>query len=143
MPIAPLSSTASTTWTVISVQGMERSQHAMSDRRLILRGGDIVTPAGLLPNATLDIDEGLIAETPLVAPPPDGDDVRWITGLVVPGFVDLHSDALEREVRPRPTSVLPAELALLQFDRTLAAQGITTMFHAIAFAEEEGARHHP
>src|SRR5215471_773451 len=114
----------------------------MSDRRLILRGGDIVTPDRVVSNGTVVIEDGRIADILDITPPLDGDHVRWVEGLLVPGFVDLHCDALEREIRPRPTSVLPLELALSEFDRTLAAQGITTMFHAVAFAEEEGARHH-
>src|SRR5262245_46695213 len=114
----------------------------MSDQRTILRGGAIVTPQRVVTNGTLVVEDGRIAEILEVTPPLDGDHVRWVSGLVVPGFVDLHCDALEREIRPRPTSVLPIELALTTFDRTLAAQGITTMFHAVAFAEEEGARHH-
>ena len=114
----------------------------MGDRRLILRGGDGVMPDRVVINATLVIEEGRIAEILHATPPLDGETVRWVDGLVVPGFVDLHSDALEREIRPRPTAVLPADLALAEFDRKLAAHGITTMLHAVAFAEEEGARFH-
>lgn len=114
----------------------------MSDGRLILRGGDVVLPDRVLVNGTLVIEEGRIADILHASPPLDGDTVRWVDGLVVPGFVDLHSDALEREIRPRPTAVLPAELALTEFDRKVAAHGITTMLHAVAFAEEEGARFH-
>jgi len=114
----------------------------MGDRRLILRGGDVVLPDRVAVNATLVIEEGRIVEVLHATPPLDGETVRWVDGLVVPGFVDLHSDALEREIRPRPTAVLPAELAVAEFDRKLAAHGITTMLHAVAFAEEEGARFH-
>src|SRR5262245_38119847 len=84
----------------------------MADRRMILRGGDIVTPDRVVSNGTLVIEDGRIAELLEVTPPVDGAHVRSAEGLVVPGFVGLHCDALEREIRPRPTSVLPRELAL-------------------------------
>jgi alpha-D-ribose 1-methylphosphonate 5-triphosphate diphosphatase len=56
--------------------------------------------------------------------------------LVVPGFVDLHSDAVEKEIEPRPGADFPVENALVELDKKLAMAGITTMFHAIAFNEE-------
>jgi len=56
--------------------------------------------------------------------------------LVVPGFVDLHSDAVEKEIEPRPGADFPVANALVELDKKLAMGGITTMFHAIAFNEE-------
>ena len=56
--------------------------------------------------------------------------------LVVPGFIDLHSDAVEKEIEPRPGAEFPVENALVELDKKLAMAGITTMFHAIAFNEE-------
>ncbi len=53
--------------------------------------------------------------------------------LLVPGFVDLHSDAVEKEIEPRPGAAFPMENALVELDKKLAMAGITTMFHAIAF----------
>lgn len=57
--------------------------------------------------------------------------------LLVPGFVDLHSDAVEKEIEPRPGASFPVENAIVELDKKLALCGITTMFHAIAFFEEE------
>jgi alpha-D-ribose 1-methylphosphonate 5-triphosphate diphosphatase len=56
--------------------------------------------------------------------------------LITPGFVDLHSDAVEKEIEPRPGAAFPVENALVELDKKLAMAGITTMFHAIAFNEE-------
>src|SRR5262249_13775745 len=98
------------------------ARRSMSDRRLILRGRDIVTPDRVVSNGSLVIEDGRIVEILELTPALAGDHVRWVDGLVVPGFVDLHCDALEREIRPRPTSIVPIELALTEFDRTLAAQ---------------------
>lgn len=57
-------------------------------------------------------------------------------GLVLPGLVDLHGDAIEQECLPRPKVAMPLELALEQLDRRAAANGITTAYHAITFADE-------
>lgn len=57
--------------------------------------------------------------------------------LLTPGFVDVHSDAIEKEVEPRPRAVLPPFTALHALDWRCAASGVTTAYHAIAFAAGE------
>lgn len=56
---------------------------------------------------------------------------------LLPGMVDLHCDALEKEVEPRPNVHFPLDFAAAQADKRNAAAGITTAFHAISFAHEE------
>lgn len=56
---------------------------------------------------------------------------------VVPGFVDLHSDAIEKEIEPRPGARFPVEMAVVELDKKLSMAGITTMYHAIGFNDEE------
>jgi alpha-D-ribose 1-methylphosphonate 5-triphosphate diphosphatase len=55
--------------------------------------------------------------------------------MVLPGFVDLHNDALEAEINPRPGAGLPLAIALAVLDRRLAASGVTTEFNALFFAD--------
>jgi alpha-D-ribose 1-methylphosphonate 5-triphosphate diphosphatase len=52
---------------------------------------------------------------------------------VLPGFIDLHSDAIEKSIQPRPRAILPTEIALTELDKNLAACGITTMYHCVSF----------
>jgi alpha-D-ribose 1-methylphosphonate 5-triphosphate diphosphatase len=54
--------------------------------------------------------------------------------LLLPGLIDLHCDALEKEVEPRPRALFPLPMAVAQADRRNAACGITTPFHAISFS---------
>lgn len=54
---------------------------------------------------------------------------------IVPGIVDLHSDALEKEVEPRPGATFPIKLAVAELDKKLSMAGVTTMFHAIGFED--------
>ena len=110
--------------------------------RTILRGADVVTPTRVLSDAALVIEDARILEILGTVPALHGETVCWVSGVIAPGFIDLHSDAFERELRPRPTALVPTDLALTEFDRKLAGHGITTMFHAVTFAEEDGARFH-
>ncbi|MDX1809670.1 MAG: alpha-D-ribose 1-methylphosphonate 5-triphosphate diphosphatase [Sulfurospirillaceae bacterium] len=56
---------------------------------------------------------------------------------IVPGFVDLHSDAIEKEIEPRPGARFPVKMAVIELDKKLSMAGITTMYHAIGFNDEE------
>lgn len=60
--------------------------------------------------------------------------------LVLPGMVDIHGDAFERQWMPRPRVFFPVELALLETDRQLLANGITTAFHGLTVSWEPGLR---
>ena len=61
--------------------------------------------------------------------------------LLRPGFIDLHGDAIETEVEPRPGAFFPIPVALAAIDRRMAVAGVTTAFHGLSFAEGElGAR---
>jgi alpha-D-ribose 1-methylphosphonate 5-triphosphate diphosphatase len=60
--------------------------------------------------------------------------------LVLPGIVDIHGDAFERQIQPRPGVDFPMELALRDTERQLLANGITTAFHGITLSWEPGLR---
>lgn len=59
---------------------------------------------------------------------------------LAPAFVDIHGDAFERQLMPRPGVTVPAEAALLETDRQLAANGIATAYHALTLSWEPGLR---
>lgn len=60
--------------------------------------------------------------------------------ILAPAFVDIHGDAFERQLMPRPGVMLPTEAALLETDRQLAANGIATAYHALTLSWEPGLR---
>ena len=60
--------------------------------------------------------------------------------LVLPGIVDLHGDAFERQIMPRPGVDFPIDIALADSDRQAVGNGITTVFHATTWSWEPGLR---
>ncbi|WP_428492267.1 alpha-D-ribose 1-methylphosphonate 5-triphosphate diphosphatase [Rhodopila sp.] len=60
--------------------------------------------------------------------------------LVLPGIVDLHGDAFERQLQPRPGVNFPTDLALRDTESQLLANGITTAFHGVTLSWEPGLR---
>jgi alpha-D-ribose 1-methylphosphonate 5-triphosphate diphosphatase len=102
---------------------------------LKIGGGRIVTPHGILDNHTLILEDGKIAAIlhSEASGVPDMDvEGRWI----FPGIIDTHSDAIESEVQPRPTSQFPFDLSLYELERKLASQGITTIYHCLGMLDD-------
>ena len=60
--------------------------------------------------------------------------------LVLPGIVDLHGDAFERQMMPRPGVDFPIDVVLIDSDRQAVSNGITTVYHATTWSWEPGLR---
>ncbi len=112
--------------------------------RVLVRGGTVVGPASVFADGHVLVEAGRIVSVGPEAPEAAravGVDARDL--YVLPGFVDLHSDVIEREIEPRPNAQFPTALAVRELERRLAGHGITTMYHAISVAGEEfGLRSH-
>jgi alpha-D-ribose 1-methylphosphonate 5-triphosphate diphosphatase len=89
----------------------------------------------VLDDARVVVRDGLIAA---VEPHPAGSraDLDGKGLLCLPGLIDVHSDALERERVPRPSASLPWDFALLSLEAKLRAAGITTVFHGACFQDK-------
>ncbi len=60
--------------------------------------------------------------------------------LVMPGLVDIHGDAHERQFQPRPGIGFPAALALRDSAAQLISCGITTAYLGVTLSWEPGLR---
>ncbi len=60
--------------------------------------------------------------------------------LLAPAMIDVHGDAFERQLMPRPDVYFPIETALLETDRQLAGNGIGCAYHALTLSWEPGLR---
>ncbi len=60
--------------------------------------------------------------------------------FLAPALIDVHGDAFERQLMPRPGVFFPFDVALLETDRQLAANGIATTYHALTLGWEPGLR---
>jgi alpha-D-ribose 1-methylphosphonate 5-triphosphate diphosphatase len=89
----------------------------------VLTGMDLIvdgdTIADIVPSGGLPASSGAVV------------DARG--AYLMPGFVDIHADYIERMAAPRPTSLMDFSLSLREAERELATHGITTMFHSLSF----------
>jgi alpha-D-ribose 1-methylphosphonate 5-triphosphate diphosphatase len=117
----------------------EKMYDAGPNDELEIRGGLCLLPGeGLVP-ADVTCAGGRIAALHREDSVP-GPSIDARGCLVLPGIVDIHGDAFERQIMPRPKTVFPLEIALLETDRQLAANGITTAYHGITVSWEPGLR---
>lgn len=95
----------------------------------------------ILEDSIIEDGSVLIGNGKIISINPDSvvaDEVIDIQGkTLMAGMIDLHCDALEKEVEPRPNVHFPLDFACAQADKRNAAAGITTVYHALSFAHEE------
>lgn len=105
----------------------------------LIRGRRVLLPGGAISEATL-ICRGESIEGVELRHKRDGCHYDAGELLVLPGIVDLHGDAFERQIHPRAKVGFPIEIALAETDRQMIANGITTAFHGVTITWEPGAR---
>jgi alpha-D-ribose 1-methylphosphonate 5-triphosphate diphosphatase len=121
--------------------GRNERMEAMESRPMetVLVGGRVLLADGTLAETDVTLSGGRIVA---IGEAPRSSAQRWHAPglLVLPGMVDLHGDAFERQLMPRPGVRFPDELALLDTDRQLLANGITTAYHGLTYSWEPGLR---
>jgi len=55
--------------------------------------------------------------------------------LLLPGFIELHTDNLDKHMTPRPKTEWPSTSAAIAHDNQIAASGITTVLDAVALGD--------
>lgn len=95
--------------------------------------GATVLREGALSDRTVAIADGRIGAGPFPA-------VDLSGHYILPGIIDLHGDAFERHIAPRPSAPFPIETGLIGADRDAAANGVTTAWLAQSWSWEGGMR---
>jgi alpha-D-ribose 1-methylphosphonate 5-triphosphate diphosphatase len=110
--------------------------HALMPETLTLANARLILPAGER-MGRMTITGGEIVEIVLDTGVPTGA-VDCGGDIVAPGLVELHTDNLERHLRPRPSAHWPMKPAIAAHDAELAACGVTTVYDAIRVGSIEG-----
>ncbi|WP_459618274.1 alpha-D-ribose 1-methylphosphonate 5-triphosphate diphosphatase [Bordetella sp. 2513F-2] len=97
----------------------------------------IVLPDCVLEDAALLMEDGRIAAIDPGGMPHNAHVVDLSGQTLLPGLIDLHCDAIEKEAEPRARVQFPLDFAVAQVDRRNASAGITTPYHALSFANNE------
>lgn len=104
----------------------------------LLTGGTVLKDGAMMEDV-LPLAGGCVADAPAA-----GASRFDASGLLVlPGLVDIHGDAHERQLQPRPGVDLPVPLALRDSAAQLIACGITTAYLGVTLSWEPGLRSLP
>lgn len=95
--------------------------------------GATVLRDGEMQDRSVVIEQGRITKGPRPA-------VDLSGYYILPGIIDLHGDAFERHISPRPSAPFPIATGLLNTDREAAANGVTTAWLAQSWSWEGGVR---
>ena len=100
------------------------------------QGATVYLPQGMH-DTTVTITNGHIVE---IGGPAQGEVIDARGLILAPALIDVHGDAFERQLMPRPGVFFPTEAAVLDTDRQLATNGIATAYHALTLGWEPGLR---
>ena len=100
----------------------------------LLTNARIVTPTENF-TGTVEIENGIISTIKKDKTYSEGIDLhgQWL----IPGCIDIHTDYLEKELYPRSSAAFPLPFALHFMDARAATCGITTVFSAVSFSDNE------
>jgi alpha-D-ribose 1-methylphosphonate 5-triphosphate diphosphatase len=110
-------------------------------RNMIIRNGNVVLEDGIV-HAAIAVKDGIIDEVLTDEASLHEyenrygeDDLARIDAAgryILPGLIDIHNDAIEKEVQPRPGTLFPLKMSFLEFERKMPIHGITTMYHSLS-----------
>jgi alpha-D-ribose 1-methylphosphonate 5-triphosphate diphosphatase len=96
----------------------------------------VVTPDAVLSPGFVRIEDGRFLEVQAKTGPHGGPDVCNARGaLLLLGLLDIHAEALEAAIAPRPSAPFDPAFVLPSYDAHLVACGITTVFHFVGLAD--------
>ncbi|SFH21994.1 alpha-D-ribose 1-methylphosphonate 5-triphosphate diphosphatase [Sulfitobacter dubius] len=108
---------------------MRNKRDVHMTKETILANAKIILPDAVIPGSVV-LRDGVIADIAEGTALPKGA-VDCEGRTLAPGLVELHTDNLERHMKPRPKVDWPHRAAIIAHDRELAGTGITTVFDAI------------
>lgn len=109
--------------------------------RIIIENARTLLPDGEIATSAVRMEDGRIAAVEeSLGGNGDGERIDARGLMLLPGIVDLHGDAFERQMMPRAGVDIRADVAFTDTDRQMLAAGITTAFHGVTYSFEPGLR---
>ena len=98
----------------------------------IINNATVVTPYEVLNSTSLLIEHGIITH---IATQIDEKYAATIIdaegAIVMPGIIDIHTDAMDAEIVPRTGADIPIAVAFRELERKMSGCGFTTVYHSM------------
>ncbi len=96
-----------------------------------------ITPLEVIENASIRIEEGKITRISRErASDRDEHVINAHGAFVMPGIIDIHTDALDAEIIPRTGADIPITVAFRELERKMSGCGFTTVYHSLHLGYE-------
>lgn len=115
----------------------------MVQARISIHNAKLITPDGVVEGVLRIVDGRIVEIIPGAAEYLKSGDEEHIDAdgsYVMPGMIDIHSDALEKEIQPRPNTFFPLHMSFYELEKKLAGCGVTTIYHSLSLADGVGVR---
>lgn len=101
----------------------------------IIKNAQIVTPDEVIAHGAVRVENGVItAILRNVDENMEGIDAQG--SFLLPGIIDIHTDALDLEIVPRPGADIPIAVAFREMERKMSTCGFTTVYHSLHLGYE-------
>ena len=98
----------------------------------IIKNATVITPHEILNNASVLVEHGIITHIAehidekyaIKIIDADGD-------ILMPGIIDIHTDAMDAEIVPRTGADIPINIAFRELERKMSGCGLTTVYHSM------------
>jgi alpha-D-ribose 1-methylphosphonate 5-triphosphate diphosphatase len=100
----------------------------------VISNANIVTAHSIIVNGKIVIKDDLIDDLIVGEYKNSGNDIVEIDAngsYVIPGIIDIHTDAIDTEICPRGGADLPIDVAFYELEKRMCSSGITTVFHSM------------
>jgi alpha-D-ribose 1-methylphosphonate 5-triphosphate diphosphatase len=105
---------------------------------LLIKNAQVITPYGVVSDGSVWIESGRIKQAGTISDSlPQAEIVIDAEGAyVMPGIMDIHTDAMDAEIVPRPGADIPVAVAFRELERKMCTCGITTVYHSLHLGYE-------
>ncbi|MFM9837804.1 MAG: alpha-D-ribose 1-methylphosphonate 5-triphosphate diphosphatase [Cyclobacteriaceae bacterium] len=103
----------------------------------VIANAAVITPYEVVENASVVVEHGVI--TDILSADDEhhvGNVIDATGGYVLPGIIDMHTDALDAEIIPRPGADIPIAVAFRELERKMSGCGFTTVYHSMHLGYE-------
>ena len=98
----------------------------------IIKNATVVTPNEILNNSSVLVEHGIITHIAEHIDEKYASKIIDADGdIVMPGIIDIHTDAMDAEIVPRTGADIPIAIAFRELERKMSGCGFTTVYHSM------------
>jgi alpha-D-ribose 1-methylphosphonate 5-triphosphate diphosphatase len=99
---------------------------------LLIKNATVVTPHEVLNNTSVLVEHGVITHiAPEIENSAAAEVIDGAGSILMPGIIDIHTDAMDAEIVPRTGADIPVEVAFRELERKMSGCGFTTVYHSL------------